>query len=144
MEGFVRSRALPLRQAFFDLPAGKETASVPFWQLVGHLIVVKNVWKAFLDWIYRMMKLHVKCRHISKTGHVSKSSLIVLNMCINVSWLMCTLTILIQPNLFLLLQAYVLYRNKILMPTTTFCSLLTALSAFTDTEWKNPPPNKPV
>lgn len=85
MEGFVRGRALPLQQAFFGLPAGKETAGVPFWQLVGHLIVVKNVIKAFLDWKHRNMKLHVKCRYIGKMGHISKNSPSVLNMCSNVS-----------------------------------------------------------
>lgn len=83
VEGFVRSRVLPLQQALFGLLAGKETTCVPFWKSVGHLIVVKNVWKAFLDWKYKKMKLHAKCRHMSKIGHVSKNSLIVLNMCIN-------------------------------------------------------------
>lgn len=87
MEGFFGSRALPLQQAFFGLPAGKETTGVPFWQLVGHLIVkcfsyIKNVWKAFLDWKYRKMKLHVKSTYITKIGHISKNSLIVLSMCI--------------------------------------------------------------
>lgn len=43
VEGFVRSRVLRLQLALFGLPAGKETTCVPFWQSVGHLIVVKNV-----------------------------------------------------------------------------------------------------
>lgn len=43
LEGFVRTRALPLQQDFFGLSDGKETIAVPFWQLVGHLIVIKNV-----------------------------------------------------------------------------------------------------